>query len=193
MFRKFPGEEWMVISVEHALRLNYAVSNFGRLMSFESTMDQGRLIKPGKVEGYTTFRYKIYADKKIKYFSKMMHNLVASYFIPKDSEDQLHVIHIDRNKANNHIGNLKWATRAEHINYKKASPLVIEAMKKLVEHNKKRDGAKMTESKVRLLKKKLADPNRRTRLKILAKQFGISEMQLYRIKSGVNWGHVKID
>jgi hypothetical protein len=30
-------------------------------------------------------------------------------------------------------------------------------------------------------------------LKMLAKQFGISEMQLYRIKSGENWGHVKID
>jgi predicted DNA binding protein len=66
-------------------------------------------------------------------------------------------------------------------------------MRKLVELNKKRDGAKLTESKVRLLKKKIFDPNRKTRLKMLAKQFGISEMQLYRIKSGENWGHVKID
>ena len=30
-------------------------------------------------------------------------------------------------------------------------------------------------------------------MRIIAKQFGISEMQLYRIKSGENWGHVKID
>ena len=28
---------------------------------------------------------------------------------------------------------------------------------------------------------------------MIAKQFGISEMQLYRIKSGENWGNVKID
>jgi hypothetical protein len=193
MFRKFPGEEWKIIAVEHDLKMTYAVSNFGRLLSFEKSMDDARLIKPGRVEGYTTFRYKVYTEKKINYYSKMMHNLVATYFIEKESEDQKHVIHLDRNKANNHVKNLKWATREEHINFKKESPLVIEAMKKLVEHNKKRDGAKMTESKVRLLKKKLADPNRRTRLKILAKQFGISEMQLYRIKSGANWGHVKID
>ena len=193
MFRKFPGEEWKVIAVEHPLKMTYAVSNFGRLLSYVNSMDEARLIKPDKVEGYTTFRYKVYSNKKIKYYSQMMHNVVATYFIEKDSEDQKHVIHLDRNKANNHVKNLKWATREEHIEYKKGSPLVIEAMKKLVEHNKKRDGAKMTESKVRLLKKKLADPNRKTRLKILAKQFGISEMQLYRIKSGANWGHVKID
>lgn len=193
MFRKFPGEEWKVIEVAHPLSLNYAISNFGRLMSFDESMENGRLIKPGRVEGYTTFRYKIYQNKKIKYFSKMMHNLVAFYFLEKNSVDQVHVIHLDRNKANNHFKNLKWATRADHIIYKKESPLVIEAMKKLVEFNKQRDGAKMTESKVRLLKMKLADPNRRTRLKILAKQFGISEMQLYRIKSGANWSHVVLD
>jgi hypothetical protein len=43
------------------------------------------------------------------------------------------------------------------------------------------------------LKRKIFDPKRKSRLKIIAKQFGISEMQLYRIKSGENWGHVKIE
>jgi hypothetical protein len=28
-------------------------------------------------------------------------------------------------------------------------------------------------------------------MKQIAEHFGISEMQLYRIKSGENWGHVK--
>ena len=44
-----------------------------------------------------------------------------------------------------------------------------------------------------MIKKKIFDPNRRTRMRLIAKQFGISEMQLYRIKSGENWGSVKID
>jgi len=43
-----------------------------------------------------------------------------------------------------------------------------------------------------LLKKILLDPTRKTRMKILARQFGVSEMTLYRIKSGKNWGHIKI-
>jgi hypothetical protein len=43
-----------------------------------------------------------------------------------------------------------------------------------------------------VLKKKLLDPNRKTRIRILAKQFGVSEMQLYRIKSGENWGDIEV-
>jgi hypothetical protein len=43
---------------------------------------------------------------------------------------------------------------------------------------------------VRRLKKKLLDPNRKTRYKILVMQFGVSEMQLHRIKTGENWGHI---
>ena len=53
--------------------------------------------------------------------------------------------------------------------------------------------SKLTEGRVRLRKKKIFDPNRKTRMRLIAKQFGISEMQLYRIKSGENWGHVKVD
>ena len=30
-------------------------------------------------------------------------------------------------------------------------------------------------------------------MRLIAKQFGISEMQLYRIKSGENWSHVKME
>ncbi|MFM7015129.1 MAG: NUMOD4 domain-containing protein [Bacteroidota bacterium] len=193
MFRNYPGEKWEPIDVDHKLRYNYAISNYGRLVSYSEAIKDGRIIKPGKVEGYTTFRYKLYAGAKIRYFSKMIHNLVAEKFLDKPTTEHNYVIHLDRNKSNNYYKNLKWVTREESIQFKKESPAVKEAMRKLVELNKKRDGAKLTESKVRLLKKKIFDPNRKTRLKMLAKQFGISEMQLYRIKSGENWGHVKID
>jgi uncharacterized protein YjcR len=42
------------------------------------------------------------------------------------------------------------------------------------------------------IKKLLAKPNRTTRLKMIAKQFGVSEMQISRIKSGENWSHIKV-
>ena len=46
--------------------------------------------------------------------------------------------------------------------------------------------------KLKCSRKKLLDPNRRTRLKVLAKQFGVSEMQLHRIKTGENWGDLQV-
>ncbi|MFT4033894.1 MAG: hypothetical protein QM669_15880, partial [Siphonobacter sp.] len=50
---------------------------------------------------------------------------------------------------------------------------------------------KLTESKVLMIKKMLkSDKNR---LKMIAKQFGITHTQLNRIRSGENWGHVKVE
>jgi uncharacterized protein YjcR len=43
-----------------------------------------------------------------------------------------------------------------------------------------------------LIKKLLAKPEQKTRLKMIAKQFGVSEMQIRRIKSGENWGHINV-
>jgi DNA-directed RNA polymerase specialized sigma subunit len=37
----------------------------------------------------------------------------------------------------------------------------------------------------------IADKKRKMTMKQIAEHFEISEMQLYRIKSGENWGHVK--
>jgi hypothetical protein len=49
---------------------------------------------------------------------------------------------------------------------------------------------KLTADRVRMIKKKMLKGN--NRLKTIAKQFGVSDMQIHRIKTGENWGHVKI-
>ena len=36
------------------------------------------------------------------------------------------------------------------------------------------------------------DPKRKLTHKQLAEKFGVSEMQLHRIKSGENWGHINV-
>ncbi len=192
MIRIFPNELWKEISIKHKLKFRYAISNFGRIMSFTDSLDDGRILLGGTVEGYKSFRYKVNTQKKIENHHILVHKLVANYFIPKTDKNQVFVLHLDRNRANNHINNLQWATKEEMLAHSKASPAVIEAKKRLVEFNKKRDGPKLSVTKVMLIKKKIFDPNRKTRMKIIAKQFGISEMQLYRIKSGENWGHVTI-
>ncbi|WP_335966852.1 HNH endonuclease [Galbibacter sp. PAP.153] len=97
------------------------------------------------------------------------------------------VIHKDHNRTNNDYTNLLWVNRKQLTEHNKNSPKMLAAKEKRKTH---RTYAKLTEAKVRLIKRKINDPNRRTRLKMIAKQFGISEMQLYRIKSGENWGSV---
>jgi hypothetical protein len=62
----------------------------------------------------------------------------------------------------------------------------------LAERNRSSSKAKLSESKVKVIKKLLAGPNRKTRIKMIARQFKVSEMQIFRIQSGENWGHVTI-
>lgn len=193
MLRFFPAEEFKEISFDEGkLQLRYAISNYGRLISFSDEFEDGRLIKGSMIKGYRIFRYKIRIQGKLMHKHFFYYKLVARYFLAKISNDQVYVLHLDYNRANDFAGNLKWATKQEMLAHSKKSPHVIAAKKKLVEFNKERDGAKLTATKVQYIKKKLFDPKRKTRMKMIAKQFGISEMQLYRIKSGENWGHIVV-
>jgi predicted DNA binding protein len=51
-------------------------------------------------------------------------------------------------------------------------------------------GLKLTSSQVRAIKKTLADPKRRLTYRQLAEKYGVSEMTLYRIRSGENWARI---
>ena len=62
---------------------------------------------------------------------------------------------VNRNRANDHVGNLKWATKAEMLEHSKKSPYVIAAKKKqLAELNAKRkhEGNKLNSTQVMLLR-----------------------------------------
>ena len=104
------------------------------------------------------------------------------HFLPKPAKDEVFVIHKDRSASNNHATNLQWVNKKGHV-----------------EHAMKGEGwkifrgshgnAKLTEDRVRMIRRKIAEG--KTRMKMIAKQFGVTDMQLYRIKSGENWGWVK--
>jgi len=192
MIRLFSGEEFKEVEIDYPLRFKYAVSNHGRIVSFSDDIRSGTILRGSFIEGYKTLRYKMFIQKKIINKQLFVHKLVAELFIPKTAEDQNHVLHLNHDQGNNTLRNLKWSNYAEKIAHYKTSPKVILAKQKLLEHNIKSDGKKLTVTNVIHLKKLINDPNRKTRLKILAKRFGISEMQLYRIKSGENWGHIKV-
>lgn len=157
----------------------YYVSNFGRLVRLRN--NENFLFNPYLMHGYAYFRVKKVTPKKFKTF--YLHKVVAQHFL--EQGDGLFVIHLDYDKLNNDIANLKWATKREKELHQWKNPVFIEAKK-----NKSRSYAKLTENNVRLIKKMINDPNRRTRLKIIAKRFGVTTMQLQRIKTGENWGDV---
>lgn len=192
MVRLFPSEEFREVEFDIRPAKRYAVSNYGRLMCFTDSVSDGKLLNTWKCNGYHVFQYFIVVDGKRKKTSKTIYNMIGEVFLEKLSEEHRHVIHLDYDRGNDHHSNLKLVTRDEALAHRRKSPYVIAAQKKLVETKIKADGHKLTTTQVMLLKKQIFDPNRKTRLKILAKRFGISEMQLYRIKRGENWGHIKV-
>jgi len=188
MIKSFWNEEWKDLNFEKgALRKKYAISNYGRIVSYIDKLENGTLVRGGTLRGYKTLPVRPFGKSKTFY----VHKLVAEYFLKREDDDHKYVIHLDYNKENNFIENLKWASKDEMFAHQQKNPVVLEAREKQ-KGRKTVKGHKLTATQVMRLKKKIMDPNRKTRLKLIAKQFGISEMQLYRIKSGENWGHIKV-
>ncbi|MFI1771156.1 HNH endonuclease [Thalassobellus citreus] len=183
MLTKLKNEEWCVVQKDDWLpKERYHISNLGRVYS-EKHAKRKLNFKLTDINGYEAFS----AIRKNKTIHLMyVHKIVAECFI-QNSENKRFVIHKDHDKLNNSAENLAWATRSEMVKHNQNNPLVIAGK---IKRKKKRLNAKLSVGKVKMIKRKLFDPNRKTRMRIIAKQFGISEMQLYRIKSGENWGDV---
>lgn len=196
MYRLLPNEEFREVEFEHPSMKRYAVSNKGRILSFTESIEDGKIINGTTSDGYRLLRRTRLKtdenDRKKRSEAHFVSKLVAQCFIPKTSEDQIYVLHLDYVRGNDEVHNLRWATNEEKMAHYKKSPHVIEAKRKLVEHNIKSDGAKLTATKVMLIKKMLKNPKGKTRGKMLAKQFGISQTHLKRIERGENWGHIKV-
>lgn len=180
MIRDYPLEKWkhVVFDDKIAEFENYKISNYGRLINCKH--DREKLVNLSQTNGYPSISLKQRVNGKST--GRYIHKLVAQHFLEKE-EGQVYVIHLDYDKKNNHFENLKWATKRE----KEVHQFSGTNFK-----NRKidRSYAKLTESRVRIIRRKVNNPNRRTRIKMIAKEFGISEMQLYRVVSGENWKHV---
>lgn len=153
----------------------YAVTTYGRIISFISEPEDGRFLNPARVSGYPAVAIRTKKGNKTYY----IHRLVAKYFLRQPTPQHKFVIHLNHKKDDNFIQNLKWVTRDEQIRH-------------AIKDRRAREvgNYKLSEAKVRMIKKKLL--NGKTRLKMIGKQFGVSDMQIHRIKTGENWGHVKI-
>jgi len=181
----FFNEQWKDIEMVDdgkPRKKKYAVSNYGRVVSYIDDIENGKLLKFGIIEGY----HVLTLTCKIKY-SRCVHKLVAHYFLPEPNPEQNSVIHLDFNKQNNSVKNLQWASREMLFQHQNHNPKVQYARKY---HTRRSKGPKLTADQVKRLKKTIHDPNRKRTYAQIAKRYGISQMQLYRIKAGKDWAHV---
>jgi hypothetical protein len=193
MIRPLFNETFKKIDIEYPLTFNYAISNFGRLVSYTDDVLQGKELNGGMAEGFRVFSFYVRVNGKKKSITNQFSRLVAKYFIENDDQaNKKFVIHLDHNKLNDRVENLKWATQKEVTEHNKSNPLVIAGREKTIQHNLKADGRKLTSTQVIRIKKMLQREDNKTRLVLIAKQFNISTQQLWRIKTGENWSHIKV-
>jgi hypothetical protein len=161
---------------------DYAISNFGRIKSIDKSTGRERLLKGAKARGGL-----IMLNQKLKDGSTgivYVHRFVAENFVAPEGEDKEYILHKDYDKSNNNWSNLVWATESEWKEYQRENP------------NRKGRPArtknyKLTETQVRMMKKLLK--RGKTKRKIIAKQFGVSENCAYKIEKGIRWAHVTVD
>jgi len=187
MVKKIPGESWKSLQFPGAknLRKKYALSSQGRIASYSTSVhEDGKLLEGSLTTGYRTLNLHRPGNNGTLY----IHREVARLFLKKPSVKHKYVIHVNHNKLLNSVKNLKWATLEQMISHQQNSPAKI-AYKKVQATRK--EGLKLTAQQVISIKKTLQDKNRKLTIKKLADKYGVSEMTMYRIKSGENWKRVK--
>ena len=181
MVKLLKNENWKEIKFGKGvqLRYKYAVSSQGRMASYAKEVSDGDLLKGATIQGYSSLNLRPNGESYTRY----VHKLVADFFVPKKSNKQKFVIHLDYDKRNNVAKNLRWATQDEVNEHYRKNPALKYSGSRI-------RYSKLTEAKVVKIKEMIQAE--KTTIKNIAAKFDITPMQVFRIKRGENWGHVKI-
>ena len=98
-----PGEKWVTTYCDE----EYEVSNFGRV----------RYKKDLSLRKASDYSAKGYKKVSIRNNNYSLHRLVLNSFNPIPNADQFQVDHIDGNRSNNSLDNLRWVTLEENIEF----------------------------------------------------------------------------
>ncbi|MEM9920876.1 MAG: hypothetical protein AAF990_22445 [Bacteroidota bacterium] len=179
--KPFIGERWVEFHFRKPTKRNrYFVSNYGRVKAVDKRNDQAYLVN-GTLDNRGLRKVNVRLTEGFQ--NIFPHKFVAERFIECPSPEHTYVLHKDYDKLNNQWTNLYWATKEEWIKY------VDEREKALGIVRRKNSGIKLTETQVSLIKKWLLAG--KTKKKVIAKKFGVTETQISRIEKGENWGDIK--
>lgn len=180
-------EIWKAITIDGKKpSVPYMISNHGHFGVLTDGKIEVRRFKPTA----GNYRYNTRQDGKNK--AIFLYKEVAKAFLKKPSARHKFIIHKDHNYLNDHVNNLKWATQEEHRTHTSQSPKSILARKKKAITSSTHSKV-LSEKEVIALKKMIWDPKRKLSYSKLAQKFGVSEMQIYRIKNGEFWYHLKVE
>jgi len=146
---------------------NYLIFEDGRVFSKKSN----KFLKP-HIDKLGYCRVDLCNDGKHKLF--MNHRLVGLHFIPNPNNKEI-IDHIDRNRSNNHISNLRWVTYSEN-NQNRSQRCDNKTGHKCIHYNK-RDNSYRYEKKIQGRK---YSKNSKDKIKLLCYKY----IMLLRQKAG---------
>jgi len=193
---------------------DYQVSSLGRVKSFKQNKIDGKILKFKKNNGY--FEIRLYKNNKPKY--KKIHNLLFEAFNDYKLKENECIHHIDGNKFNNDLKNLKLMNISEHrhIHMKnennpcfgkhKDHPMYgkhhsEKSKKEISENHSDQRGennptSKLNNEEVWLIKKILNSDlykSKKISQEFIGKMFGVGRVAITNIKSGKTWSHIKYE
>lgn len=159
--------EWRPI---HGYEGRYDISNDGVVRSLARPKAKARLLVQVESSGY--MRVSLQNGKDRRQF--LVHRLVLESFLsacPSGHE----AAHMDGNRKNNTIANLRWVTKKENHSHK--------ALHGTAQRGERAPSVKLTRNEVAQIRALRSSETQRA----LAQRFGINRSTVQRIQYGITW------